>query len=251
MGVIIMRNWDLREFGVRVHLPSPIWEVHVLIRHVITPIRGLPNPLRQVILPMSHIRSNPPPRPRLHPPSLSASSTTQPSSQNTKFNHPSLSLRAMIMSLHRVQHPPTILWVPLVLMMKSWPLNVASTSGVPPYKINCHQPALYVSSMVQSPCHIPTVASQLTDKESLITQRTVHWPPRSSLSMLLNRGLQELLQSRPIMASNWISELTRLGPLCLNDRGFQVPFETCSIPASKFAWSWPQCAYQNSLDHGF
>jgi len=36
--------------------------------------------------------------------SLSLSSTTLPSSQNTKFSHPPLSLNAIIMSWHRVQH---------------------------------------------------------------------------------------------------------------------------------------------------
>jgi len=39
------------------------------------------------------------------------------------------------------------------------PLNVASASGMPPYMIDRHQPALHESSKVKSPCHIPTVAS--------------------------------------------------------------------------------------------
>jgi len=39
-----------------------------------------------------------------HPPSLSLSSTTLPSSQNTKLSHPSLSLLAMIASWHQVQY---------------------------------------------------------------------------------------------------------------------------------------------------
>jgi len=40
-------------------------------------------------------------------PSLSFSFTTLSSSQNTKLSHPSLSLPAMIMSLHQVQHTPS------------------------------------------------------------------------------------------------------------------------------------------------
>jgi len=40
-------------------------------------------------------------------PSLSFSFTTLPSMQNTKLSHPSLSLHAMIMSLHRVQRTPS------------------------------------------------------------------------------------------------------------------------------------------------
>jgi hypothetical protein len=47
--------------------------------------------------------SYPPYRTHLDPPSLSFSSTTPPSSQNTMLSHPSLSLHAMIMSQHRVQ----------------------------------------------------------------------------------------------------------------------------------------------------
>ena len=40
-------------------------------------------------------------------PSLSFSSTTLPSLQNTKLSHLSLSLHVMIMSWHRVQHTPS------------------------------------------------------------------------------------------------------------------------------------------------
>ena len=40
-------------------------------------------------------------------PSPSFSFTTLPSSQNTKLSHPSVSLHAMIMSLHRLQHTPS------------------------------------------------------------------------------------------------------------------------------------------------
>jgi len=104
MGEIIMRNWDLREFCVRVNLPSPIQQVWVPIRCEISPIRCLPTPIRQVLPMISRIRSYPPHHSHLHPPSLSFLSTTQPSSPNTKFSHPSLSLHAMIMSWHQVQH---------------------------------------------------------------------------------------------------------------------------------------------------
>ena len=62
-------------------------------------------------------------------------------------------------SIHRVQHPPKIVCLPFIHMIRSWPLNVASASGVPPYTIDRHQPALYETWKVQSPCHIPTVAS--------------------------------------------------------------------------------------------
>jgi len=106
-------------------------------------IRGLPNPIRQVVPLISDIRSYPPYHSHQHPPSLSFSSTTQPSSQNTKLSHPSLSLHDMIMSWHRVQHPPKIVCLPFILMITRWPLSVASAPSVPPYTIDRHQPALH------------------------------------------------------------------------------------------------------------
>ena len=61
--------------------------------------------------------------------------------------------------IHWVQHSPKIVCLLFILTITSWPLNVASASSVPPYKIDRHQPALYESSKVMSPHHIPTVAS--------------------------------------------------------------------------------------------
>jgi len=110
MGEMIMRDWDWREFRVRVNWPSPIWQVRVLIWWVITLIRGLLNPIRpqlnpirQVVLRISHSRSYPPYRTHLHPPSLSFLSSTLPSSQEHKvksslsispYHHHELTLRA-------------------------------------------------------------------------------------------------------------------------------------------------------------
>jgi len=71
----------LREFRVQVNWPSPMWQVPVPIWLVITLIQGLLNPIRQVVLLISHSCSLPPYRSHLHPPSLSFSSTTLPSSQ--------------------------------------------------------------------------------------------------------------------------------------------------------------------------
>jgi len=62
-------------------------------------------------------------------------------------------------SIHWVEHPPNIVCLPWILMITRWPLNVASASGVPPYTIDYHQPALHDSSKVKSHFHIPTVAS--------------------------------------------------------------------------------------------
>jgi len=107
MGDIVMRNWDLRECRVRVNLPSPIQHVRVLIRCVITPIWGLPNPVSQVVCLITDIRSYRPHRSHPHPPSVSFQSTTLLSLQSTKLSYPSLSLHVMIMSWHRVQHTPS------------------------------------------------------------------------------------------------------------------------------------------------
>jgi len=170
MGQIVMRNWALREFRVRVNLLCPIRKVRVPIRRVITPIWGLPNPIRQVVPMDSHIRSYSLHSSYHYPPSLTFSSTTLASSQNTKLSHPSLSLYVMIMSwhwvkaytehsIHWVQHPPRSVCLPCILMITSWPLNVASASGVPPYTIDYHQPALHDSSKVKSHFYIPTVGS--------------------------------------------------------------------------------------------
>jgi len=61
--------------------------------------------------------------------------------------------------IKRVLHHPKIVCFPFILTIASRPLNVASDSGMPPYKIDRHQPALHESPKVRSPHHIPTVAS--------------------------------------------------------------------------------------------
>jgi len=74
----------LREFPVRVNWPFEIRQVRLPIRRVITLLRGLVNPIRQVVILISHSHSYPPYRSHLHPPSLSLSSTTLTSSQEHK-----------------------------------------------------------------------------------------------------------------------------------------------------------------------
>ena len=95
----------LRELGVRVNLPSRIWQIPVPNQFVISPIRGVPNPIRRDVPVMSHLRSYPPSHSHLPPPCLSFLSTTVPSSQNTKLRHPSPSLNEMIISWHRIRYP--------------------------------------------------------------------------------------------------------------------------------------------------
>jgi hypothetical protein len=47
--------------------------------------------------------------------------------------------------IQRVLHHPRIVCLPCILAIASGPRNVASASGVPPYKIDRHQPALHES----------------------------------------------------------------------------------------------------------
>jgi len=58
--------------------------------------------------------------------------------------------------IHQV---PKIVCLSFILMITSWPLNVALASGEPLYMIDSHQRALHESTKVKSHCHIPTVAS--------------------------------------------------------------------------------------------
>jgi len=131
MGEIIMRNWDLREFRVRVNLLFPIRQVQLPIRRVRTPIRGPLNLIRRVVPLFSHIRSYPPYRSHLHPPSLflvhnstiiaehkvtSSLSISPwhdheltPSTAYTEYSiHRSTAYIAY--SIYRVQHPPKIVF---------------------------------------------------------------------------------------------------------------------------------------------
>jgi len=62
-------------------------------------------------------------------------------------------------SLHRVQHSLKIVCLPFILMLPSWPLNGASASIMPAYRIHHHLPALHDSSKEQSHCHTSMVAS--------------------------------------------------------------------------------------------
>jgi len=51
------KKLGLRELRVRVNFLSLIWQVRVPIRCGIAPIRGLPNPIREDVPLISHIRS--------------------------------------------------------------------------------------------------------------------------------------------------------------------------------------------------
>jgi len=139
MGEMIMGNWDWKEFRARVDTPFLIWQVLLPIRRIKAPIQGLLNPIRQVVPLTLHICSYPPYCAHLHPPSLFLCHNRWTQSWvislylsmqwlwvNTEF------------SIHWVQHPPKIDWLPIILTITCWPRDVASASGVPPHKIDPH-----------------------------------------------------------------------------------------------------------------
>jgi len=107
--------------------------------------------------------------------SLSFSSTTLPSLQEHKvksslsispYHHHELAPSPAYTecSIHRVQRTPKIVCRPFIFSISSWPLNVASASGVPPYRSTATSQFSIRASKVQSPRHIRTVSSELTNE---------------------------------------------------------------------------------------
>jgi len=236
MGQIMMRNWDLRDVRVRVNLPSPIRQVRVPIRCVITPIYGLSNPIRQVVPLISHIRSYPPHRSHLHPPSLSFSSTSQPSSQNTKFSHPSQSLHGMIMSWHRVQHTPSTASTQDCLSS----LHSHDYELTPECRVSFRRASLHDR---------PPLASSLWELKSKVTVSHSHG------CELTNWWIECQHRARhPSTATKNSSNLTRSRPPSVYpnslDYGLQFSTITASKCISKLAQSQPPSVYPNSLDYG-
>jgi len=130
---------------------------------------------------------------------------------------------------------------------------------VPPYTIDRHQPALHESANVNSPCHIPTVVSLLSDEKSLSTLRAIHRLPPSTSPNSLYYGLQ----TRSITASQQApSQPLRVSPNSLiytlqvrPTMAFKVHLHTRLITASKciskLARSPPQSVYLSSTDRNF
>jgi len=141
-----------------------------------------------------------------------------------------------VYSTHRVQHTPNIVCLPFILMITSWPLNVASTSSMPPYTINRHHPAFNeklngkVTLSHSHCCELPNwwIESQhsaccpsTTSKYSL----DYSWPVLT------------------IMASKCISKLARLRPPSLHDHVIEVHCETRSITASECISEFTQSSF--------
>jgi len=221
--------------------------------------------------------------------SLSFSSTTLPSSQNAKLSHLSLSLDAMIMSwhqvqhtpstasieysIHRVQHPHKIVCLPFILMITSWPLNVAASSGMaslhdlPPsasspwelkgkVTLSHHHACKSTNWWIdyQHPARRPLTVSKFSSNlarsspPQCITKLAWLRPPSSH-----NHALQVHLQTRSITASKWISKLAHLGPPSLHDHGLQVHLQTRSIMISECIYKFTRSRHPgvspNTLDY--
>jgi len=104
MGQFKIRNLDWLGSLVRVNSQSPIWQLWIPSRHVISPIGGLLNLTRDVEPGILHFHLYSLHCTHLHPDFLSFLSASIPSLQNTKLSHPSLSLYAMSTSWRQVQH---------------------------------------------------------------------------------------------------------------------------------------------------
>ena len=154
----------LRESCLQVSLRSPIWHVRAPMLCVCTLILGLPNPIRQVVPLIPHILADPPNHSHISPSSLClVLSSTINAEYKVKwylFISPCHDHELTLCTgIHRVQHTGKIDCFPFILTITRRPLDVAWPSGMPPYKIDLHHPAVHGSSKVEWPRHIPTVAS--------------------------------------------------------------------------------------------
>jgi hypothetical protein len=145
-------------------------------------------------------------------------------------------------SIHQARkHPPKIDCLLIILMIKSWPLNIAADSGMPLYKIDCHEVANHDSLQVYWHHHICTVASYCNWMINRVLTHDVH-----SINYL-----QILLRLFSIRASKCMfwsaSSLPWVESPSSHGHGCQVYLELHLFTACKITWSWPQCA---SPTHG-
>jgi len=150
-------------------------------------------------------------------------------------------------SIHQVQYPPKIVCLPFILVINSWPRNVASAASIPPYMIDCHQPALYVCSKVELPnwwIKFKHPASHPSTASTYSAKLAQSWTPTVSLD-LLNYGLQV----HTIMHSMCISRLARLRPPSSHDHGLQGYAIMASKCISNLARSWYWSESLSSPDH--
>jgi hypothetical protein len=268
MGEIIMRNWNLGEFRVRVNSPFPVQQVRVPIRRLITPITGLPTPIIQVVPLISHILSYAPHCSHLHLSSLFFSSTTQQALQNAKLSHCCLTLHLRIMSWHWVQHTPNTVYTKDCLSslyshdydltaegcfsfrrasLYEWPPSASSQTElkgkVPLSHCRiCELTSWWIESQHLARC--PSTVSKYSSKVAPL------WPPNWN-----KYGLQVHLQTQSIIILECITKFTRSRPpsVCPNTLHYrlEVHLHTRSISTSKYipklARLWPASSHGHDL----
>jgi len=208
------------------------------------------NPIRQVVLLISHSRSYPPYRSHLHPPSLSFSCTTLPSSQEHKVKS-----FLSISPCHNRELTPSTAYTKSSISQRSTVSHSQPDFELTPecsfsfrrtsLPIDRHQPVLHTSYNCQATLS-HSHGYEVTNR-SIESRRAVHRPPPSTHQISLDHGLQVYLHTRSITASKCISKLARSRPPSASpnslDHGPQVYLQTRSITACKFARSWPPSAY--------
>ena len=205
----------------------------------------------EVILLISHSHLYRPYCSHLHPSSLSFSSTTLLSSQNTKLSHPSLSLHVMFMSWHRVQHTPSTAYTEYSIDRVQHTPNTAYTQ-------DCLSSLHFHDFELTPECSFSFRHASLQDP---LPSASSPWELKGKVTLSHSHGCEltnwwkesQHPAWRPSTASQYSSKLARLRPPNSLDHGIQVYLQTCSITASKcfytLAWSQPPSASPNSLDH--
>jgi len=215
---------------------SPIWQVAVKIWPVIAPIHSLNNPIRHVVPLICHLCSYPPHHSHLHTPSLSFSSTTLPSLRNTKIRHPSLSLHAMIMSWHQVQHTPSTTYTNDSIH------RVQHTQSTAYTQYSVHQVQHRTSTASTHDC----LSSLHSHDYELMPECSFSFrcaslhnrPPLVSLPWQLN-GIITLSHSHLCESTNWLIQSQHLARHT----------STASNYSSNLAQSWPPSVSVTSLNH--
>jgi len=196
----------LKQVRGQVQWPFALWQVQVPMRSVITPIHRLPTLMRHIVRVIPHIWSCRPHCCHIHPTTLSFSSTTLPSLKNTMLCYPTLSLQAMIMSWHWVQHILTTAYTKSRNTEYSIHKWICVIPSFPRFGV-------YPSMLIQFPACVPTrltVISQLAMRPQ--TKSYLVTFPHLRINWLMNRGstpwepsinrVHALVQSRSITASN-------------------------------------------------
>ena len=255
MGEIILRNWNFRDFCVRVNLVCLIRQVLLPIWRLKTLIRGLLNPIRTVVPLTSHIRLYPPYRSYLYPPSLFLYRRRRTQMQVIPlYRRMPWSKVKTVYSIHRVQHTLSTAHTEYCIHRVRHHskidclLLIASLSSHGGH--SCTQlstfPWLWVNQWIESqlPSHLP---SDLLPPD---------WPPTSTPPILMDLGLQVHLQSCLITASKCISDfnlilafkcISKLAPSRPPSASASLLYHSLKVHLSV---TQSPNASPNSLDHG-